>query len=183
MASNINLSAYFERIRWGGSARPCFETLAGLLDAHMSNIPFKNLDVLLGRPIRLDLDGVQAKIVRARRGGYCFEHGILFAAVLEALEFQPIRQTARVALFAPPTASPRTHMFLRVPVEGGEHIVDPGFGGLAPPVPVPPSKTSFSSEFPRFEARHEDCCRGPSHFCVPLNRCAHWSSADRFSGM
>jgi N-hydroxyarylamine O-acetyltransferase len=36
--------------------------------AHLGAIPFENLDILLGRPIRLDLEGVQDKLVRRRRG-------------------------------------------------------------------------------------------------------------------
>ncbi len=132
----LDLDAYFARIEWGGTTRPTLETLAALLRAHMRHIPFENLDVLLGRPIRLDLDALQRKLVDARRGGYCFEHATLFAAVLEALGFQPVRHSARVVLRVPRTASPRTHMFLTVALHEGAYAVDPGFGSLAPDVPV-----------------------------------------------
>ncbi len=134
---SFNLDAYLERIQWGGETRPAYETLAGLLNAHMSRIPFENLDVLLGRPIRLDSDSVQDKLVRAHRGGYCFEHGTLFAAAIGELGFEVVRHTARVVLFVPRTAAPRTHMFLKVRLAEGIFIVDPGFGSLAPRVPVP----------------------------------------------
>jgi N-hydroxyarylamine O-acetyltransferase len=136
MASSFDLEAYLERIQWHGDIRPSFDVLAGLLRAHMLHIPFENLDVLLGRPVRLDLDSVQRKLVGARRGGYCFEHATLFAAALEHLGFEPVRHTARVTLMTPRTASPRTHMFLTVPLAEGSFVVDPGFGALAPRVPV-----------------------------------------------
>ena len=132
----IDLERYFERVEWGGATDTTFDTLAGLLRAHMRRIPFENLDVLLGRPIALGLDALQRKLVYARRGGYCFEHATLFAAVLEALGFRPIRHSARVVLRAPRSASPRTHMFLSVPLREGTFVVDPGFGGLAPEFPV-----------------------------------------------
>ena len=103
----------------------------------MAAIPFENLDVLLRRPVRLDLEGLQEKLVRSRRGGYCFEHGTLFAAALEKLGFRPVRHTARVVLLATRETSPRTHMFLVVPLPEGRFVVDPGFGTLAPPMPVP----------------------------------------------
>jgi N-hydroxyarylamine O-acetyltransferase len=112
-------------------------TLSGLLRAHMDSIPFENLDVLLGRPIRLDLDSLQAKLVRARRGGYCFEHGTLLFAVLQQLGFAPERRLARVTLMAPREAVPRTHLFLTVPLPEGRFVVDAGFGALAPPFPLP----------------------------------------------
>src|SRR6266446_1307347 len=134
--AGIDLDAYFERIGWGGEVRPTFEALAGMLRAHMSGIPFENLDVLLRRPVRLDLDGLQEKLVRGRRGGYCFEHATLFAAALEQLGFHPVRHAARVVLLAPRTASPRTHMFLSVPLAEGTFVVDPGFGAQAPSVPL-----------------------------------------------
>lgn len=137
MSVAFDLDAYLHRIQWGGSVRPDLDTLGGLLRAHMAKIPFENLDVLLGRRIRLDLDGVQAKLVGASRGGYCFEHGTLFAAALEALGFKPVRHTARVTLFVPHSAAPRTHMFLTVPLAEGTFVVDPGFGAHAPRVPVP----------------------------------------------
>jgi len=131
------LDAYLERIAWGGATSPTLETLAGLLRAHMSTIPFENLDVLLGRPIRLDLDSVHEKLVGARRGGYCFEHTTLFAAAIEALGFRPARHSARVLLFFPRTESPRTHMFLTVLLPEGRFVADPGFGGPGSQRPVP----------------------------------------------
>ena len=133
----LSLDAYFDRIRWGGSTGPTFETLAGVLLAHMSAIPFENVDVILGRGIRLDLDGLHAKLIAARRGGYCFEHATLFAEVLERLGFEPVRHLARVVVAAPRSVAPRTHMFLTVPVGAATLLVDPGFGAMAPRIPVP----------------------------------------------
>jgi N-hydroxyarylamine O-acetyltransferase len=137
VTDRVDLDAYFERIQWGGNTNPTYDTLAGLLLAHMSHIPFENLDVLLHRPIRLDMDGVQQKLVYARRGGYCFEHGTLLAAALEEIGFAPARHMARVVLITPRSASPRTHMFLTVPLPGGTFVLDPGFGALAARVPLP----------------------------------------------
>jgi N-hydroxyarylamine O-acetyltransferase len=133
----ILLDAYFHRIQWGGDTRPTYETLAQLVRAHMRHIPFENLDVLLGRGIRIDVESVQNKLVRARRGGYCFEHATLFSAVLEQLGFQPVRHSSRVTPLSDRTEAPRTHMFLTVPLPEGTFVVDPGFGALAPRVPVP----------------------------------------------
>jgi N-hydroxyarylamine O-acetyltransferase len=133
----MNLDAYLQRIGWDGETAATLDTLTALLHAHMTAIPFENLDVLLGRPIRLDLTSLQQKLVGARRGGYCFEHTTLFAAALEELGFQPVRHSARVLLFSPRSESPRTHMFLTVSLPQGTFIVDPGFGGPAALFPIP----------------------------------------------
>ena len=73
MPSDLDLKGYFERIHWSGDAAPALETIKGLLIAHMRAIPFEHLDVLRGKTIALDLESLQAKLVHARRGGYCFE--------------------------------------------------------------------------------------------------------------
>jgi N-hydroxyarylamine O-acetyltransferase len=52
---SLDLGAYLERIGWSGEAPATLETLSRLIRAHMSSIAFENLDVLLGRPVRLDL--------------------------------------------------------------------------------------------------------------------------------
>ncbi len=137
MTQAIDLDAYFERIAWNGSTHATFDTLSELVHAHMAAIPFENLDVLLGRPIRLDLQGLQDKLVRARRGGYCFEHSTLFAVVLERMGFHPVRHSARVTMMTPRATAPRSHMFLTVPLHEGRFVVDVGFGSLAAPFPVP----------------------------------------------
>jgi N-hydroxyarylamine O-acetyltransferase len=137
MTKAFDLDAYFERVRWDGDTSPSLETLSGLMWAHMTHIPFENLDVLLGRPVRLDLDSLQQKLVRSRRGGYCFEHMTLFAAAIEALGFRPARHSARVLLMSARQESARTHMFLTVAVEDGTYVLDPGFGGPAATFPVP----------------------------------------------
>jgi N-hydroxyarylamine O-acetyltransferase len=135
--SAFNLDGYLARIGWAGPREPTRETATGVLRAHMRAVPFENLDVLLGLPIRLGLDDVYAKLVTARRGGYCFEHGTLLQAALRGLGFAPAAHTARVILERPRAEAPRTHMFLTLRFESREYVFDPGFGGLAPCAPVP----------------------------------------------
>lgn len=112
-------------------------TLAQLLLAHMRSIPFENLDVLLGRPPRLDLPSLQDKLVTRRRGGYCFEHSALLGAALRYYGFAVRDHLARVIVERPREQAGRTHHFLVVSLTSGPVIVDAGFGGLAPQVPVP----------------------------------------------
>lgn len=137
MAATIDIDAYLRRIHWSGDRNTTLETLTGLIEAHTARVPFENLDVLLGRPVRLDLKGLQDKIVGARRGGYCFEHATLFAAVLESLGFHVTRHAARVILFGPVGEAKRDHMFMTVTLGGTTYVVDPGFGPYAPRFPVP----------------------------------------------
>ena len=103
----------------------------------MERIHFENLDVLLGRGVRIDLDSVYAKLVEAKRGGYCYEHATLFCAGLQHAGFTPRLHSARVIMVTPRPASSRTHMFLSVTLDGTTYVLDPGFGGHGPLVPVP----------------------------------------------
>lgn len=133
----INLDAYYQRIGFGGQATADLETLQALHLAHATHIPFENLDIQLGLPIRLDLAALQDKLVRRRRGGYCFEQNTLFQAVLEAIGFAVIPGEARVRRGASGVLA-RTHMVLLVQLEGGLWLCDVGFGadGLLLPLPL-----------------------------------------------
>jgi N-hydroxyarylamine O-acetyltransferase len=127
--ADLDLDAYLARIDHGGSRQPSLETLTALHAAHVTSVPFENLDILLGRTISLDLGVLQAKIVSGRRGGYCFEQNTLFQAVLERLGFRVIPLAARVRAGMSGGVRPRTHMLLRVELQEGAWLADVGFGG------------------------------------------------------
>jgi N-hydroxyarylamine O-acetyltransferase len=100
-------------------------------------IPFENLDVILGRGIAIDSDAVFAKLVTARRGGYCFEHNRLFADALAALGFTARPLLGRVWIMNPEQTPGLTHTLSLVTIDGQDWIADPGFGGsYTPPMPV-----------------------------------------------
>lgn len=136
MAVDAHLDPYLERIGFGGGAVPRLDTLFALHFAHATTIPFENLDIQMGLPIRLDLASLHDKLVLRRRGGYCFEQNTLFLAVLKSLGFEAIACEARVRLGAPDLL-PRTHMLLLVRLEGAFWVCDVGFGGEGLLWPVP----------------------------------------------
>jgi N-hydroxyarylamine O-acetyltransferase len=137
MQTPFDLDAYLSRIGCDGPTKPDLVGLSGLLAAHMNAIPFESIDVVLGRPIRLDLEALQKKIVTDRRGGCCFEQATLFLAALRALGFDASARTARVILVLKPDAAPRGHMYLTVRVPEGEFVADPGLGGMGCRTPIP----------------------------------------------
>lgn len=127
----IDLDAYFARIGYSGPQAPTLATLRVLHALHPAAIPFENLDPLLARPVSLDIAAVQEKMVRHRRGGYCFEQNLLFRSVLERLGFAVTGLAARVLWRMPPDRppNPRTHMVLRVDIDDAPWLADVGFGG------------------------------------------------------
>ncbi|MGW0645304.1 arylamine N-acetyltransferase family protein [Streptomyces badius] len=138
----LDLDAYFARIGWTGKPLPTLEVLRSLHRAHLSGIPFENLDAVLGSAPSLALDDLEAKLVRSERGGYCYEHNTLFSTVLRQLGFPVTLLVARVVLGAAPgDIRPRTHMLMKVDVEGEPHpyLADVGFGAtgaLMEPIPL-----------------------------------------------
>jgi N-hydroxyarylamine O-acetyltransferase len=132
----LDLTVYAARIGYTGEFVATLDTLRELHLAHALTIPFENLDALMGRPVRLDIESLWGKLVESRRGGYCFEHNGLFAAVLETAGFQVSRLAARVRMGAT-GVRPRTHMLLMVRLPGENWLADVGFGadGLLYPVP------------------------------------------------
>lgn len=139
----VNVEPYLARVEYRGSVAPRLETLRGLHVAHVSHIPFENIDVLLDRGIDLDPEVLHRKLVAERRGGYCFEHNLLFGAVLQELGFGVTYLSARVR-FGAVGVRPRTHMLLMVTLPEGRWFADVGFGsdGLLEPVLFEPATES-----------------------------------------
>ena len=133
-SGKLDLDAYLRRIGYSGPREPAEATLAALHRAHLAAIRFENLDIMLGRGVRVDLDSIQAKLVDGGRGGYCYEHGQLFGAALERLGFAVDRLLARVGPDGEPMR-PRTHLTLRVRAGSGTWLADVGFGS-SPPGPL-----------------------------------------------
>jgi N-hydroxyarylamine O-acetyltransferase len=131
----LDLDAYLRRIGYDAPAEPSEATLTALHQAHLAAIPFENLNIILGRGIRVDLESIQAKLVEQQRGGYCYEHGQLFGAALERLGFHVDRLLARVGQDGEPMR-PRTHLTLRVRTPDERiWLADVGFGS-SPPAPL-----------------------------------------------
>ena len=137
----LDLAGYFARIGYDGAADPTLDVLQNLITAHTRSIPFENLDPLLGVPVAdLSPEALVDKLIRRRRGGYCYEHNGLMGYALQELGFGVRRFAARVVWGSEP-GSPvpaQTHTLLGVAPPGAPQLflVDVGFGGQTPTSPL-----------------------------------------------
>ena len=139
------LDAYLARVGYAGPHEATHAVLDAVHQAHVHHIPFENLDIMLGRPIRVDIASVRAKLVDDKRGGYCFEQNTLLCASLRELGFEVDVLLARVCRSSgwrvpPEHVTGRTHMILLVHLHGERWICDAGFGSssLMRPAPLRP---------------------------------------------
>ncbi|MGO1049081.1 arylamine N-acetyltransferase family protein [Crossiella sp. CA198] len=130
----VDVRAYLDRIAHPPVQAPTVEALRTLHAAHSTAIPFENIDVLLHQHPGVDLKLIADKLITRKRGGYCYEHGLLFAAVATQLGYQVRRRLSRID---PDKPSFRTHMTLVITAEGRDFLVDIGFGaGMFTPMPL-----------------------------------------------
>ena len=127
-----DLDAYFTRIGYAGPRAPDLAVLHAITAHHAMAIPFENLDVLLGRPISLEPAALLRKLVHSGRGGYCFEQNGLLLHVLGELGFTVAPLSARVRWQRPRDFTPpRTHLFIRVELDGQSWLTDVGMGSVS----------------------------------------------------
>jgi N-hydroxyarylamine O-acetyltransferase len=133
----FDLERYLTRVGHTGGREPTLAVLRAVIAAHSATIPFENIDVFTRRGVSLDAVALQRKMVRARRGGYCFEHNTLLREALLALGFGVTGLMARVVRGMDAAAiTQRTHMMLRVDLPEGPYVADVGFGNLTPTAPL-----------------------------------------------
>lgn len=124
----MEVDAYLDRIAYSGPMRKDLATLTALHRAHLRAIPYENLDVQLGRPVTTEVATIFDKIVRRRRGGWCYEMNGLFGWVLAELGFRVTRSAAGVMRELRGNDSIGNHLVLKVEMEEGTFLADVGFG-------------------------------------------------------
>jgi N-hydroxyarylamine O-acetyltransferase len=123
----MDVDAYLRRIDYRGPHQPSPAVLRELHRRHLFTVPFENLDIPLGTPIRLDPEAFFDKIVTRRRGGFCYELNGLFGQLLTALGFRVQMLSARVRREDGGFGPDFDHMLLKVELEE-PWLVDVGFG-------------------------------------------------------
>jgi N-hydroxyarylamine O-acetyltransferase len=109
------------------------DDLATLTDRHYRAVPFENLSIHLGEPVDTTPEALFDKIVRRRRGGFCYELNGLFAWLLGELGYDVAFLGARVH-GGDADSPPLAHQALRVTGDDGvARLVDVGFGGFCVP--------------------------------------------------
>ena len=141
--SPADADAYLARLDHHRANAPTVETLRTLHLAHLHAVPFENLDISLGRPIRLDQVGLVDKIVRRRRGGFCYELNGLFALLLRALGFEVRLLSAQFPRRAGEGLAPvYDHLTLLVHATDDDRAwladVGAGRGSFVEPIPADP---------------------------------------------
>jgi N-hydroxyarylamine O-acetyltransferase len=125
----MDVDTYLARI---GARRPAAltaEVLRELQDRHLATVPFENLSVHLPERIELDEDALTDKIVRRRRGGFCYELNGAFAILLRALGFE-VSLLAGQVYGGGRLGPPFDHLALRVDLDE-PWLADVGFGRFA----------------------------------------------------
>jgi N-hydroxyarylamine O-acetyltransferase len=137
----LDTRAYLARIGLAGPPA----TLEELQVAHLLSVPFENLDIAAGVPITMDLDAIFDKVVRRRRGGFCYELNGLFARLLEELGYSVTLYSARVVDDEDAQGQEFDHLVLRVELDE-PWLVDVGFGDtFREPMPLQPDSEFLDS--------------------------------------
>jgi N-hydroxyarylamine O-acetyltransferase len=142
----FNLDSYFERIHYKGNTEVSEGALRDIHIAHTLNVPFENLDVFYRRPILLDGASLYKKMVKERRGGYCFEMNGLFSFVLQEMGFKVTNLLARVTMDGIQYTT-KTHQAIRVETGGTQWLADVGFGNNGIIAPLKLEESTEQTQF------------------------------------
>jgi arylamine N-acetyltransferase len=124
---------YFERIKLDLDPQNLtldYDLLRKLQFAHVTTVPYENLDIIHGIPLSLEPDMLYHKIVECRRGGYCFELNGLFGWLIRELGYKTKDCMARY--LRGETGIPmRRHRVIIAETPDGRVLCDVGVGDRA----------------------------------------------------
>ena len=124
--------------------RPSLPFLRRLQRRCLTTVAFENLDIHWKVPIELDVGHAWEKIVRRRRGGFCYELNGLFGWALDRLGFDVALLSGKVWRKPARVWGPEyDHLALHVRIDGGDYLVDVGYGdSFRTPLPLPSAERS-----------------------------------------
>ena len=89
------ISNYLNRIGFNRKPGVNIESLKALHKAHLFSVPFENLDIQNGVKLNLNTDHLFQKVVKNKRGGFCYELNSLFCWLLTEIGFDSRMVAAR----------------------------------------------------------------------------------------
>jgi N-hydroxyarylamine O-acetyltransferase len=134
----VRIESYLERIGYEGSVKPDLDCLKKIHLQQALSVPYENLDIQLERPVDQDVERIFDKIVRNRRGGWCYELNGILHWVLEEIGFDVSRCVAGVLRSERGDSILGNHLILLVQLDD-LYLADLGLGdGIREPVPIKP---------------------------------------------
>lgn len=135
MLEDVQIKQYFERIGYCQAVDTNLETMSGLQWAHITHIPYENLDILAGIPLSLKVENLFQKIIVRKRGGFCFELQGLYKELLESIGFRMVQYSARF-MDEPGIVQMRRHRVLVVQIGNRRYLTDVGIRSESPRMPI-----------------------------------------------
>ena len=135
MLTRDEIRKYLDRLEYDKIPAPDLETLHALQWAHLTHVPYENIDALLGIPISLKPDDLYRKIVLEHRGGWCFELQGAYGYLLQSLGFAVMQYAARF-MDEPGVVQMRRHRILVVDFNGRRYLTDVGVRSESPRKPL-----------------------------------------------
>lgn len=124
IVARVNVDAYLDRLGVDDAVEISVKGLERLQRAHLTRVPFENLDVFYRRGVHTNKEWSLSKIIDRGRGGWCYELNGAFAELLDHLGFSVKRLGATVL---PPNSSVPDHLTVEVTLDR-PYLVDVGFG-------------------------------------------------------
>ena len=133
--TDSQLGQYLDRIGYTGVVTPTLSVLKALQFAHLTHIPYENLDSLEQRITSLNHEEMFRKIIAGNRGGICFELNGRYAWLLEKIGFSMKNHASRY-LFGGDLVQMRRHRVMTVSLDGQRYLTDVGVNGESPRMPL-----------------------------------------------
>lgn len=133
MPIDTTSAALLERIGVPAPTSLTLDFLENLQTSHLFQIPFENLQMSQRYSSSRRLPVLSAEVASGRRGGICYETGLLLSRLLDSLGSEYQRVLADVTAAG---TGPKTHLIFLITLGSQKWLLDIGYGARGPRSPL-----------------------------------------------
>jgi N-hydroxyarylamine O-acetyltransferase len=169
--NNVN-ELFRDRVGIAQDKKITFEYLDTVLEKTAKTIPFENLCIIEKRTKEITKENLTSKLLQQNEGGLCYELNTILYLFLTENGFSPslVRGVTYNHMNQQWSGTGNTHVLNLITHNGQIYLVDTGFGGNLPLIPIPLSGETVASSNGEFKLERADSEHGDYILYMKLNR-------------
>ena len=137
LSEKLLVDEYLKKLGGYSNISPNLKSLTKILNYHVEEFCFSTIITFMENNVSIEASELHKKLITKKNGGFCIEQNSLLSFVLRNLGYNVKTVLSRAYLGELHEGiPPKIHLINIVTIDNKQYLIDPGFGGVTPNIPV-----------------------------------------------